>query len=85
MAADNDDNGFVEQTNIEAAARNNTVGTNPMLGSTSVTAPSYVPANTALNGQATPPSGFDMSATYAGAFAPNGTDWTASWTAFPQN
>jgi hypothetical protein len=82
---DNDDNGFDEQAAIEDAARSNTTGTDPMIGSTSATAPSYVPANTALNGQATPPAGFDTSATYAGAFAPNGTDWTAGWTAFPEN
>ena len=82
---DNDDNGFDEQAAIEDVARSNTVGTDPMLGSTSITAPNYVPANTALNGQATPPAGFDTSATYARAFAPNGTDWTAGWTAFPEN
>jgi len=44
-------------------------------------APSYVPATSLPGG--TPPAGFDASATYAGAFEPNGTDWTAGWTAFP--
>jgi hypothetical protein len=83
--ADDDDNGFIEQTAIEDVNRNNTQGTDPMLGSTSITAPNYVPASTALNGQATPPSGFDATATYAGAFAPNGTNWAAGWTAFPAN
>jgi hypothetical protein len=85
VPADNDDNGFVEQTAIEDAARNNTLATNPMIGSTSTTAPNYVPTNTALNAQATPPAGFDTTATYAGAFAPNGTNWTTGWTSFPAN
>ncbi|MCA9533163.1 MAG: hypothetical protein KC593_05775 [Myxococcales bacterium] len=85
VALDDDDNGFNEQLAIEDAARNNTVGTDPMLGSTSVTAPNYVPANTALNGQATPPAGFDTTATYAGAFAPGGVDWSAGWAAYPLN
>ncbi len=80
-----DDNGFNEQAAIEDPARHNTVGVDPMLGSTSLTAPNFVPSNTALSGQATPPPGFDTSATYAGAFAPNGTDWTAGWTAYPQD
>ena len=85
VAADNDDNGFDEQAAIEDPDRHNTVGTDPMLGSTSITAPNYVPANTALNGQATPPAGFDTTATYAGAFSPNGTNWASGWTAFPAN
>lgn len=85
-----DDMGFDEEAAMMEAARNNTFGTDPMLGSTSATAPSYVPSNTALNGQGTPafnafaPSGFgDTSATYAGAFEPGGTDWAEGWTAFP--
>ena len=32
-----------------------------------------------------PPAGFDTTATYAGAFAPNGTNWTTGWTSFPAN
>jgi hypothetical protein len=85
-SASDDDNGFDEQAAIEDAARNNTTGTDPMLGdASSITAPNYVPANTALNGQATPPAGFDVTATYAGAFAPNGTNWAAGWTSFPAN
>jgi hypothetical protein len=89
----NDDMGFDEDAEIaDNAARNNTFGTDPGIGSTSITAPNYVPTSTALNGQGTPsfnsfaPSGFgDTSATYAGAFAPSGTDWTAGWTAYPEN
>jgi hypothetical protein len=85
-----DDMGFDEAASMTDAARNNTFGTDPMLGSTSASAPSYVPSNTALNGQGTPafnafaPSGFgDAAATYAGAFEPGGTDWAEGWTAFP--
>lgn len=86
-----DDMGFDEEALFNDPARNNTFDTDPMLGSRSITAPSYVPGNTDLNGQGTPsfnayaPSGFgDTSATYAGAFEPGGTDWSAGWTAFPQ-
>ncbi|MCB9656589.1 MAG: hypothetical protein H6726_02980 [Sandaracinaceae bacterium] len=85
VAADNDDNGFDEQAAIEDPDRHNRVGADPMLGSTSISAPNYVPANTALNGQATPPASFDTTATYAGAFAPNGTNWASGWTAYPAN
>lgn len=81
---EDDDMGFVEQDAIEDAARNNTVGTDPMIGDTSETAPNYVPTAD-LSGQATPPSGFDATATYAGAFEPSGTDWSAGWTAYPLN
>lgn len=90
--ADDDDLGFDEGAAIMDAARSNTFDVDPGIGSTSATAPDYVPTNTALNGQATPafnshaPDGWgDTAATYAGAFAPAGTDWTAGWTAFPEN
>jgi hypothetical protein len=86
-----DDMGLDEAAEITDPSRNNNFGTNPMFGSTSITNPNYVPANTALNGQGTPsfnqfaPSGFgDASATYAGAFAPGGANWAEGWTAFPQ-
>ena len=81
---EDDDMGFIEQDAIEDAARNNTVGTDPEIGDTSETAPNYVPSAD-LSGQATPPSGFDATATYAGAFEPSGTDWSAGWTAYPVN
>lgn len=88
----NDDLGFDERTAFSDAARANVFGVDPQTGSVSITAPNYVPANTALNNQATPsfnpqaPAGFgDSAATYAGAFAPGGADWTSGWTAFPEN
>ncbi len=83
--AEDDDMGFDEEAAFTDAARNNTFGVDPMFGSTSISTPDYVPANTALNGQGTPPAGFDATATYAGAFAPGGDDWTEGWTAFPVN
>jgi hypothetical protein len=82
---DTNDNMFDESAALMDAARNNVFGTDPMLGSTSATAPNYVPANTALNGQGTPPAGFDTTATYAGAFAVGGTNWAAGWTSYPAN
>lgn len=80
-----DDLGFDEEAMLNDPARHNTFGVDPMFGSTSITSPNYVPSNPALNGQGTPPEGFDRSATYAGAFEPGGEDWTAGWTAFPLN
>ncbi len=87
-----DDMAFDEEAAMTAAERENHFDVDPGIGSTSVTAPNYVTSNDALNGQATPelnsfaPVNFgDTSATYAGAIEPNGTDWTAGWTAYPEN
>ncbi|MFT5356052.1 MAG: hypothetical protein ACI9KE_003274 [Polyangiales bacterium] len=85
MGEGDDDMGFPEQTMIEDAARMNTLDQDPGVGSTSVTDPDYVPTNDMLAGQATPPAGLDAAGTFAGAIAPNGTDWTAGWTAYPEN
>jgi hypothetical protein len=57
------------------------------------TAPGWVPAATSAAGMrgVTPedatgaPSFFDATATFRGAFAPGGADWTAGWTAYPEN
>ncbi len=88
----NDDLGFDEEAAITDAARSNTFDVDPQIASIDASAPSYVPANAAIANKATPafnqdaPSGFgDASATYAGAFAPAGADWTVGWTAYPAN
>jgi hypothetical protein len=49
------------------------------------TAPNFAPktGSPVLTGGATPPSGFDATATFIGAIG--ATDWTANWTAFPTN
>jgi hypothetical protein len=63
----------------------------PMLPSaTNRTAPVFAPAMTspAATGAATPPAGFDGTATFVGAVRPGATgadDWTTGWTAFPAN
>ncbi len=54
------------------------------------TAPVFAPAATspAATGGATPPAGFDATATFVGAVRPGATgadDWTTGWTAFPAN
>ncbi len=82
---EDDDMGFSEQDAIEDAERNNTFDVDPAIGDTSESAPNYVPTATELAGQATPPAGFDAAGTYAGAFEPSGTDWSAGWTAYPVN
>jgi hypothetical protein len=48
-------------------------------------APDFKPAagSPAMTGGATPGTGLDASATYLGAVGE--TDWTAGWTAYPEN
>ena len=83
---DGDDaNCFDEAAFFSAGARANTFA-DPMLEAPlNVTAPNFAPKNGApvLTGGATPPSGFDASATFIGAIGD--TDWTADWTAYPAN
>jgi hypothetical protein len=86
-----DDKGFDDKGSVEAAARSNSFALDPMLTSindlTAGTAPNYVPKNAALGmGAATPPAGFDATATYIGAFKPNDpAPWTDGWTAYPKD
>ena len=81
-----DDETFADLAFFADPARSNVIGSDPALGSTSVTEPGFVPAagSPAASGGA-PPEGefFDASATYIGAFEPGGADWTEGWTAFP--
>ncbi|MQM39391.1 hypothetical protein KBTX_03417 [wastewater metagenome] len=86
-----DDGGFVERDFLETAPAT-TLGAEPRLSprAFSVTAPRYAPLGTspaAGAGVAPPQSEFwDESTTYIGAVAPgDGADWTAGWTAFPEN
>jgi hypothetical protein len=86
--ADDNDEGFVEEDFFTDAARNNVFDEDPELGDPySLTAPDFVPADgsPAADGAGAPPSGFDTSATYMGAFEPGGDDWTADWTAYPED
>lgn len=71
-----------EDALLRDAARNNVFDVDPMLGNTSITGPNYVPTSTMLGGKATPPAGMDVAATYCGAFAQGGTDWTSGWTSY---
>jgi hypothetical protein len=87
-----DDMGLDEEAELNDAALENSFDVDPMIGSASIETPDYAAANTALEGQAAPvfnshaPDGFgDVSATYAGAIEPGGTDWTSGWTAYPAN
>ena len=66
----------------------NKLGEDPMLGdATNLDAPNFIPAaaSPAASDAATPPDDgfFDATATYMGAFEPDGDDWMAGWTAFP--
>lgn len=67
--------------------KNNVFDVDPELGDpTNLTEPDFVPASGSpvAEGGATPPSGL-ANVTYLGAFEPGGTDWTAGWTAYPEN
>jgi hypothetical protein len=79
-----DDNAFNEDDAVHDAARNNVFDVDPGLGTT-FGAANYKPTSAMLGGKATPPAGFDTTATYAGAVDPAGVDWTVGWTAFPAN
>lgn len=82
------DNGFNEPTELAAPSLNNRFDIDPKLAApTSVSAPSFKPLadSSVLMGGATPPNDgfFDSSATFIGAVGT--TDWTAGWTAYPEN
>lgn len=83
-----DDGAFDEDAFLRGAALANRFDVDPGLpNAANVTAPTFVPAagSPAATGGATPPAGLDTSATYVGAFAPGGADWTSGWTAYPEN
>ncbi len=78
---------FDEVAYFTAEAKNNVFDEDPELGDpNNLTDPDFVPAadSPAAEGGATPPSGL-VDVTYLGAFEPGGSDWTAGWTAYPEN
>lgn len=77
----------VTDTVFDEASEMNRVGMDPMLGTISDTTPSYVPpvASIAATGGATPPAALQTQATFVGAFGPGCPDWSAGWTAYPEN
>jgi hypothetical protein len=82
---DDDDGGYDDNTFANAAGTNNRF-VDPMLGAPyDLATPDFKPAagSPALTGGATPSNGLDASATYLGAIGE--TDWTAGWTAYPEN
>lgn len=85
---DDDDGAFDEAAYFQGEGLENRFDIDPMLAQAfSVSAPNLVPGagSPAAVQAATPPSGFDATATYVGAFEPGGDDWTAGWTAFPED
>mgnify|MGYP003444572545 FL=1 len=79
-----DDKGFNEDEAVKAGDRKNVFDVDPGLG-TSISEPNYKPGSDKLADKATPPSGFDTAAKYAGAVDPAGTDWTKGWTTYSSN
>ncbi len=81
------DIGFDELAKLQAETTDR-LGVDPQLtAATNVTAPNFKPAtgSAVFTGGATPPSDgfFDVSATFVGAVGTD--DWTAGWTAYPEN
>ena len=81
------DIGFDELAAIQAETSDR-LGVDPQLtDALNVTAPNFKPATASpvFTGGATPPADgfFDTSATFVGAVGTD--DWTAGWTAYPEN
>jgi hypothetical protein len=86
-SAADDDGSFDEDAFLRRADLGNRFDVDPGLPAPNdVTAPNLVPpaGSPAASGGATPPAGFDVSASYVGALSPGGSDWTAGWTAYPE-
>ena len=80
-----DDKGFNEDEAIRSEDRKNVFDVDPEFESTDVTKPNYKPGSDKLGDKATPPSGFNAEAKYAGAVDPEGDDWTKGWTTAASN
>ncbi len=75
---------FDESAFFSETSANNLVSTDPELTDVlNLTEPNFAPAtgSPVLSGGATPPAGFDTTATFIGAIGAE--DWTAGWTAYP--
>src|SRR5690606_6660855 len=86
-AASDNDVGFDEVAYFTDAAKNNVFDEDPEFGDASnLRAPNLVPSadGPAARGAKAPGRGF-VAADYLGAFEPGGMDWTAGWTAYPDN
>lgn len=85
-ASDND-NGFDEADYFGDETKANVFNVDPELeDGTNLSAPNFVPAegSAAAEGAKEAGDGF-VAADYKGAFEPGGSDWTAGWTAYPEN
>lgn len=82
------DGDFDEEAYFSEERFGNSFDVNPnLVDPTNPTAPNFTPANdTVREGAIEVPDGFyDTTAKYIGAFEPGGEDWTAGWTAYPEN
>lgn len=85
--ANDNDNGFDEEAYFTEEAKHNVFDADPDFGDVeSLTAPNFVPAadGAAAEGAKETGEGF-VAAEYLGAFEPGGSDWTAGWTAYPED
>jgi serine/threonine protein kinase len=80
-----DDGGFDEQAYFRGESLRNVFDVDPGLAEAyELSGPVLVPSSKdAVSGGIAPPPGFDESARYLGAFAPDEPAWTEGWTAYP--
>lgn len=88
-ANQNDDGSFDEASVFQTMSRQNRVVDPQLADAGSFTAPDLSPtSSTVEQNVGSIPSGFDTLAIYRGALpvpGPGATDWTAGWTAYPEN
>jgi hypothetical protein len=79
------DSGFDEAAFFTGSSMNNQFVDPALTAPLNLTAPNFKPTagSPVLTGGDTPPAPFDTTATFRGAIG--ATDWTAGWTAFPEN
>ena len=85
---DKETGGFTNYDKFKDPAHNNLFGADPGIERPyDLGNPSWVPAPTNTTGTEieAPPSGFDTTAVYRGAFAPGQIPWTEGWTDYPKN
>jgi hypothetical protein len=85
---DTEAGGFDNYAYFEQSEHNNLFGEDPGIENPyELNGPGWVPEPTHTTGQdiQQPPSPFDPTGVYRGAFSPSATPWTEGWTAYPRN
>lgn len=80
--------GFSDYAQFQTDDTNNIFGSNPgFVDAFDLENPGWIPSPEFTTGREIdpPPSGFDPTAVYRGAFSPSATSWTEGWTSYPLN